>query len=240
MNHKNYQTGFSVNASPQQIVDCICNVSGWWARHVEGSSVNLNDVFTVRFGKTFGTFKVTEILPLKKIRWLVTASYLPLFKDVSQWKNTEILWEISDDNISGRLIMTHIGLTPEIECYTDCEKGWNFYINESLLKLITEGKGNPGTGIFAHISNAAKRYEGILYSKHDPLPDLPGEHILIDVMQTKGEQVTAVYAIEKLNRQNFDADDLKGEYYMIVENTPLCNDIATIEGLRSLMKQSNS
>jgi hypothetical protein len=133
MNHKNYQTGFSVNASPQQIVDCICNVSGWWARHVEGSSVNLNDVFTVRFGKTFGTFKVTEILPLKKIRWLVTASYLPLFKDVSQWKNTEILWEISEDNISSRLIMTHIGLTPEIECYTDCEKGWNFYINESLL-----------------------------------------------------------------------------------------------------------
>jgi len=80
MNHKNYQTGFSVNAAPQQIVDCICNVPGWWASNVEGSSVNLDDVFTERFGKTFGTFKVTAIQPLKKIRWLVTASYLPLFK----------------------------------------------------------------------------------------------------------------------------------------------------------------
>jgi hypothetical protein len=59
-------------------------------------------------------------------------------------------------------------------------------------------------------------------------------------MQTKGEQVTAVYAIDKLNSQNFDADDLKGEYYMIIENTPLYNDISPIEDLRSMMKQFNS
>ena len=58
MNATNYQTGFPVNKQPQHIVDCICNVSGWWASNVEGSSVNLDDVFTVRFGKTFGTFKV--------------------------------------------------------------------------------------------------------------------------------------------------------------------------------------
>jgi hypothetical protein len=146
---------------------------------------NINDIFTVRFGKTSGTFKVTEIQPLRKIRWLVTDSYLPLFKDVSQWTNTELLWEMSTDGMLSRLTMTHIGLMPEIECYTDCKKGWNFYINESLFKLITEGTGMPGTGIFAHISNGTKRYEGVLYSKQDPLPELMGEHILIDVMADK-------------------------------------------------------
>jgi len=236
MNQKNFQTGFAVNASPQQIMDCICNVSGWWASNVQGSSVNVNDVFTVSFGKTFGTFKITELQRVKKIRWLVTDSYLPLFKDVSQWNDTELLWEISTDDILSRLTMTHIGLTPELECYTDCNKGWGFYINESLFKLITEGKGMPGTGIFAHISNVAKRYEGILYSRHDPLPDLPGEYILIDVMQTKGERVTAVYAVEKLNKENFNPGDLKGDYYMIVENRALYNDAVPLEDIQLITK----
>jgi len=231
MNSINYQTGFAVNKQPQHIVDCICNVAGWWARYVEGNSTTIDDIFTVRFGKTSGTFKVTELQPLKKMRWLVTNSYLPLFKNISQWNGTELLWEISNDNIISRLTMTHIGLTPEIECYADCKKGWHFYINESLFKLITKGGGMPGTGIFAHISNTARRYEGILYSRHDPLPDLTGEHILIDVMKTKGEQVTAVYAIEKLNKENFIADNLKGEYYMIVENTPLYNDATPLEDI---------
>ncbi len=36
-----------------------------------------------------------------------------------------------------------MGLVPEIECYNDCVKGWNFYVNESLFKLMTEGKGIP-------------------------------------------------------------------------------------------------
>jgi hypothetical protein len=40
---------------------------------------------------------------------------------------------------------THVGLVPEIECYNDCRKGWDFYIKESLRKLITEGKGVPET-----------------------------------------------------------------------------------------------
>ena len=113
MNPSNYQTGFAANKQPQHIIDCICNVPGWWARHVEGRCTNINDIFTVRFGKTSGTFKITEIQPRKKIRWLVADSYLPLFNDVSQWTNTELLWEISTDGMASRLTMTHIGLTPK-------------------------------------------------------------------------------------------------------------------------------
>ena len=39
--------------------------------------------------------------------------------------------------------MKHVGLIPEIECYESCEKGWNFFTGDSLLKLINEGKGMP-------------------------------------------------------------------------------------------------
>jgi len=39
--------------------------------------------------------------------------------------------------------MTHIGLVPGIECYNDCEKGWDHYIRDCLFKLITTHKGIP-------------------------------------------------------------------------------------------------
>jgi hypothetical protein len=32
---------------------------------------------------------------------------------------------------------------PGIECYNDCSTGWNFYVGQSLLQLLTGGKGLP-------------------------------------------------------------------------------------------------
>jgi hypothetical protein len=52
-------------------------------------------------------------------------------------------WEIAPANNGTQINFTHIGLVPGIECYNGCEKAWNFYVNESLLKLLTEGKGIP-------------------------------------------------------------------------------------------------
>ncbi len=34
--------------------------------------------------------------------------------------------------------------TPEeVECYTSCTKGWDYYIKDSLFKLLTDGKETP-------------------------------------------------------------------------------------------------
>ena len=32
---------------------------------------------------------------------------------------------------------------PGVECYENCETGWDHYIKESLFKLLTEKKGLP-------------------------------------------------------------------------------------------------
>ncbi len=49
-----------------------------------------------------------------------------------------------------QLSFTHIGLTPGVECYAQCEKGWNYFIGISLFKLITEGAGVPDTSERKH------------------------------------------------------------------------------------------
>ena len=86
-------------------------------------------------------FKVTESVPYKKLVWLVTDCYLDWLNDKTEWKDTKIVWNISKENKSTKIEMTHVGLVPGIECYNDCEAGWNQYVGESLPKLISAAKG---------------------------------------------------------------------------------------------------
>ena len=116
----------------------------WWAKNIDGNTVNLNDVFTVNFnGGTFVTFKVTESIPGEKIVWLVTDCHLPWLKDKTEWNGTSVVFEISPSAEGTQVTMTHVGLVPEIECYAGCEAGWNKYFKESLFKLLTENAGIP-------------------------------------------------------------------------------------------------
>ncbi|MDB5133507.1 MAG: hypothetical protein JWP37_110 [Mucilaginibacter sp.] len=145
MDQQNYNACITANISPKEAFEGISHVSEWWATNFEGRAKNLNDVFTVRFGETFVTFKIVEMVTNKKIVWQVIDCHLPWLDDKSEWKGTKIAWETSTENNLTQISMTHIGLVPEIECYTDCEKGWNFYVKESLAKLLTEHKGLPDT-----------------------------------------------------------------------------------------------
>ena len=143
MKQLDYHCSITVGKSAEEAFTNINSVSSWWTENLEGSSRKLNDIFTVRFGETFVTTKIIESIPNKKILWLVTDCWLHWLKNKKEWDGTKINWEISNKNDSTQIDMTHIGLVPKIECYIDCEKGWNFYVGESLFKLITEQKGLP-------------------------------------------------------------------------------------------------
>ena len=145
MKQQNYHCSITANVSVNEALQNISHVSQWWAISIEGSSSRVNDKFTVHFGDTFVDFKVTEFVPGKKVAWKVTDCYLHWLTDKEEWKNTTIEWEVFRKNNTTEISFTHVGLVPEIECYNDCRKGWDFYIKESLRKLITEGKGLPET-----------------------------------------------------------------------------------------------
>jgi hypothetical protein len=143
MTNKNYSTTISVPVTATQAYEAINNVRAWWSTIFEGDSQHPNDIYTVRFGETYITIKVTELIPDQKISWLVTDCHKHWLKDKKEWVNTSMTWEISTDNGTTQIHFTHHGLVPELECYNGCEKGWNYYIHESLYKLLTEGKGLP-------------------------------------------------------------------------------------------------
>ena len=144
MNQQNYQCSIAAGFTPSGAFDAINQVNEWWVKNTEGSAEKLNDVFTVRFsGDVFVTFEVTESIPGKKIVWQVTDCYLPWLKDKTEWNGTTVMFDISPLGDETQVTMTHIGLVPEIECYSGCEAGWNQYFKGSLFKLLTEHTGVP-------------------------------------------------------------------------------------------------
>ncbi|MEP7253584.1 MAG: SRPBCC domain-containing protein [Ginsengibacter sp.] len=144
MNKQDYTSCLTVDVSSEEAYESISNVPAWWSKDFEGKSENTGDVFTVRFGETSITIKVVDMVPGKKIMWHVIDCYKHWLKDKKEWKDTKIIWEISSQNDITKIDFTHVGLVPGIECYKGCEGAWNFYLKDSLLKLLSEGAGVPG------------------------------------------------------------------------------------------------
>jgi len=145
MKDKNYHVTLAVNASAKEVFKNINRVTKWWTDDLKGSSQKLNDEFTVQFGEVHvSKQKLVELIPDKKVVWLVTDSKLNFIRDKQEWTNTKISFELSRNEDQTQIHFTHIGLVPQVECYNSCTKGWDYYIKGSLFKLLTEGKGTPG------------------------------------------------------------------------------------------------
>jgi len=131
-----------VSQTPIEVFDAINNVRGWWQGEIEGSADKLNDEFTYRMEEFhFSKQKIVELIPGKKIVWLVTESQLNYIKDKNEWAGTKMIFDILEINNKTQLRFTHQGLIHNIECYGACSNVWSRLIQQSLFSLVTTGKG---------------------------------------------------------------------------------------------------
>jgi len=144
MGNNNYAISFVVDQSPEQVFDAINNARGWWSGVIEGSTDKLGAEFTYRYGDVHRSKqKITEFIPGKKVVWHVVEARLSFVKDTSEWKGTDIVFEISPKDGKTELRFTHKGLVPERECYDSCSSSWTTLVKGNLRKLITTGKAQP-------------------------------------------------------------------------------------------------
>ena len=145
MESQDYTIQFTVDLTSHEVFNHINNVTTWWTDDMKGQSHKLNDLFTVQFADIhISTQKIVGLIPDKKIVWLVTDSNLSFVEKKNEWTNTQIVFELTNDNNKTQIKFTHMGLVPAVQCYDGCSKGWDYYIKGSLFKLLTEGKGTPG------------------------------------------------------------------------------------------------
>jgi hypothetical protein len=142
MKNINYTATIEVAKSARDVFSDINDVSKWWSKEYEGSSAKLNDEFIIEHpDRHYSKQKLIEVIPNKKIVWLVTESKLNwIEKDKSEWTNTKMVFDITPKGDQTVLHFTHEGLVPEKECYQKCEQGWNMIIKEWLFNFITSDK----------------------------------------------------------------------------------------------------
>ena len=143
MSNENFNRSISAKISADDAIKKINNITDWWRVSCSGSCEKQNDKFIVTMGgDSFFNFTVAELIPGKKVVWLVTDCNMPWYSDKKEWADTKLIFDLSENNGVTKLNFTHEGLTPDIECYKQCEFGWNHWITRSLFSYLTTGKGD--------------------------------------------------------------------------------------------------
>ncbi len=149
MTEQSYTTTVTVDRAPDEVFHAINDVRGWWSEEVEGRTDQVGSQFTYRGHdeantvEHLATIRVEELVPGRRIVWRVLDNHFSFTDDQTEWKDTEIRFDISEKNGATEVRFTHAGLVPAYECFDVCSNAWSFYIGDSLRNLITTGEGTP-------------------------------------------------------------------------------------------------
>lgn len=158
MSNTEYLTAtMSVTQTPDEVFAAITNVRGWWNENIIGNTAALHDEFvftddtdhagetvSAKKGIRFSRFRLTEVVPGKRMVWHVVDAYLTFIEDRDEWTDTHVIFDITETPQGTTLHFTHEGLTAaKSECFEACSRGWDFYVTKSLPQLINNGTGQP-------------------------------------------------------------------------------------------------
>lgn len=144
MKAQDYATSFIVDKEPATVFNAITNFRAWWSEQIKGNTDKLNETFFYHYKDVhLCKLKLIEIIPDKKLVYQVVDNQFNFTKDKSEWINTHLIFDISNEGGKTKVQFTHKGLVPDYECYNICQDAWTGYIQGSLQSLITTGKGKP-------------------------------------------------------------------------------------------------
>lgn len=138
----NFTYNFSTDKTASEVYNFLLDSTKWWVGFYEetitGSSQNIGDEFSffAGGGMHITKQKLVELIPSKKIAWLVIESNLSYLKDHNEWNNTKLIFNISKNSTGDTLVQfTHEGLAPQVECYNQCSSTWLHYLEQLETKL---------------------------------------------------------------------------------------------------------
>lgn len=142
METKDFTFSIQTEKSPEYVFKAIRDVRSWWSglygESFSGETQEQDDEFSFRAGggAHYSKQKLVEVIPNKRVVWLITESELSFLDQKDEWTGTKVIFEITGKDGKTELVFTHQGLTPEIECYDSCAPAWSMYLKDKLTPLI--------------------------------------------------------------------------------------------------------
>ena len=130
----------SFNAPAEAVFEALTTSSGiarWWTSwtSVSGSGLAGGELTLEAGDYDPLILRVDEANRPSVVRWVPTSSPIP------DWVGTTITFDISPNESGGsRLHFRHARLTPQLECFDMCRKGWDQYL-ASLVDYVDRGEG---------------------------------------------------------------------------------------------------
>lgn len=141
---RNYEHTITVNLAPNMIFNAITQeMSNWWTG-MTSVVKHVGDKTTAKFED--GTSWSFEVVTLQENKLIELHCYAanhihpvttPEMRN--EWENTTLRFEIVPRGVETDIHFTHVGLTPEVNCYDICHSGWDHFFG-SAFKAYLEKK----------------------------------------------------------------------------------------------------
>lgn len=134
-----YQSQVQFSKPPDVVFDALTrltDLAGWWSP-VTGSGAAGGELrFTHSHVDPLVISVDTADRP-RTVAWTVLAYSLP------EWVGTHITFMLRPNQSGGTTLeFRHHGLTPQLECYDHCSRGWDYFL-PSLRDYVETGTGRP-------------------------------------------------------------------------------------------------
>ena len=124
----------------ETVFEALTSASGvaGWCMPASGSGVEGGEL-CLAFPPGPGVFRVETAKSPSTVAWTVLkCDFLP------DWVGTQIIFRLHPTTDGGTTVeFCHHGLTPQLECFGQCQQGWDYYL-PSLHDYVETGGGRPG------------------------------------------------------------------------------------------------
>jgi uncharacterized protein YndB with AHSA1/START domain len=136
---QDYQSRLTLDASTDTVFDALTTIeglAGWWTP-VTGDGLAGGELTFSFAPEAYVVMRVDAAERGVGVRWTALACH---FED---WVGTSVHFDLEALESGGtELRFRHAGLTPRLECFSDCKSGWDHFI-PSLRAYVETGTGHP-------------------------------------------------------------------------------------------------
>jgi hypothetical protein len=143
----NYTREIVVSTTPTEAYKALTTgFKEWWTTDCNPVT-DTGDIITFKFGPSYWVMRTNNLVPAKLVELECTEAHhvhdgLPS-TILSEWKGSKLIWEILKQDEKTKIVLTHEGLVPSLECYEVCEQGWDYFFVNSLKQYLDTGEGSP-------------------------------------------------------------------------------------------------